>query len=223
MARGFGPLVMLVALLVINACARPGGGGQATAVGPTLVPEPPSVQNLPGRGIQVDGQGTTQTEDLVPQYAGGLTIGIDVVTLTHDGRSSFIVTAVQGDQSELVTSAIGTYRGQRPLVVEGPVSFQVTADGTWSLKVQPMSNGGTPTFSGSGDSVSAYFNPPAPTTWSVSRDGQSSFQVTAHCLGGSVVVESTSGVVQDTPRVEFPRGPCFWEVRGDGAWSLQPQ
>jgi hypothetical protein len=223
MARGFGPLVTLVALLALSACARPGSGGQALAVGPTPVAEPPSVQHLPGRGIQVDGQGTTQTEDLVPEYAGGLAIGIDVVTLTHDGRSSFIVTAVQGDQSELVTSAIGTYRGQRPLVVEGPVSFHVTADGAWSLKVQPMSNGGTPTFSGSGDGVSAYFSPPAPTTWSVSHDGQTSFQVEAHCLGGSITVESTTGAVQDTPRVEFPRGPCFWEVRGDGAWRLQPQ
>ena len=223
MARGFGPLVMLFAVLVIG-CARPGGGAASSAaLGPTPVPEPPSVQDLPGRGIQVDGRGTTQTEDLVPQYAGGLTIGIDVVTLSHDGRSSFIVTAVQGDQSELVTSAIGTYRGQRPLVVEGPVSFRVTADGVWSLKVQPMSNGGTPAFSGSGDAVSAYFDPPAPATWSVSHDGQTSFFVYAHCLGGSIAVESKAGVAQDTPRVEFPRGPCFWEVRGDGAWSVQPQ
>jgi hypothetical protein len=223
MARGFGPLLTLVAVLAISACARPAGGSQSPAVGPTPVPEPPSVQNLPGRGIQVDGQGTTQTEDLVPQYAGGLTIGIDVVTLTHDGRSSFIVTAVQGDQSELVTSAIGAYRGQRPLVVEGPVSFHVTADGAWSLKIQPLSNSGTPNFSGSGDAVSAYFNPPAPTTWSISHDGTTSFLVSAHCLGGSVVVESATGAVQDTPRIEFARGPCFWEVRGDGAWSLQPQ
>src|SRR5712691_4552561 len=167
MARGFGPLVTLAAVLAILGCARPGGASPSGALGPTPVPEPPSVQDVPGRGIQVDGHGTTQTEDLVPQYAGGLTIGIDVVTLSHDGRSSFIVTAVQGDQSELLTSAIGTYRGQRPLVIEGPVSFHVTADGAWSLKVQPMSNGGTPTFSGSGDAVSAYFNPPGPTTWSV--------------------------------------------------------
>ena len=223
MARGFGPLVTLVAVLVVTGCTRPGGAAQSAALGPTPVPEPPSVQNLPGRGIQVTGHGTTQTEDLVPEYAGGLTIGIDVVTLSHDGRSSFIVTAVQGDHSELVTSAIGTYRGQRPLVVEGPVSFRVTADGVWSLKVQPMSNGGTPAFSGSGDAVSAYFNPPGPTMWSVSHDGQTSFFVYAHCLGGSIAVESKAGIVQDTTRVEFPRGPCFWEVRGDGAWSMQPQ
>ena len=92
---------ILLALLALatSACARP------QPAGPTPVPEPPSVRPLAGRGIQVDGHGTTQTDDITPQYAGGLTIGIEVVTLSHDGRSSFIVTAVQGGQSELVTSA----------------------------------------------------------------------------------------------------------------------
>src|SRR5207237_4547665 len=99
--------------------------------GPTPVPEPPSISDLPGRGVAVTGRGTTQTDEITPQYGGGLAIGIEVVALTHDGRSSFIVTAVEGDQSEIVTSAIGSSRGQRPLVVEGPVSFQVTADGAW--------------------------------------------------------------------------------------------
>src|SRR2546428_5049726 len=177
------------AVLTIPGCALTEGASPSADLGPKQVPEPPSVQDLPGRGIQVDGRGTTQTEDLVPQYAGGLTIGIDVVTLSHDGRSSFIVTAVQGDQSELLTSAIGTYRGQRPLVIEGPVSFHVTADGAWSLKLEPLSNGGTPAFSGTGDMVSAYFTPPGPTTWNITHDGQTSFFVYAHCVGGSIVVE----------------------------------
>src|SRR5260221_10811138 len=163
--------------LVLCACsALPGGGTQPS--GPTPVPEPPSIQELT-RGVVVQGHGTTQSDEITPQYSGGLTIGIDVVTLTHDGRSSFIVTALQGDQSEVVTSAIGAYRGQRPLVVSGPVSFQVTADGAWSLSVQPIPSGAKPAFSGTGDAVSAYFAPPAATLWDVSHDGQTSFVVFA--------------------------------------------
>src|SRR5579859_4494964 len=97
-------------MLIVCACsALPGGTGQPT--GPTPVPEPPSIRDLPGRGVAVEGHGTTQSDDITPDYTSGLTIGIDVVTLTHNGHSSFIVTAVQGDQSEVVTSAIGTYRG----------------------------------------------------------------------------------------------------------------
>jgi hypothetical protein len=142
--------------------------------------------------------------------------------LTHDGQSTFIVTAVQGRQTENLTRAIGAYRGQRPPVVQGPVSFQVKADGAWTLRIQPMSSGGSATFSGSGDAVSAYFGPPKPAAWKVSHDGQTAFLVYAHCMGGSVIVADRTGAINDNPRVEFPRGPCFWEVRADGAWSLKP-
>lgn len=204
------------------ACAPVSGSGNQPS-GPTPVPEPPAIRELPGRGVAVEGHGTTTSDEIAPQYGGGITLGIDVVTLTHDGRSSFIVTAVQGDQSEVVASAIGSYRGQRPLVVEGPVSFKITADGAWTLKVQPIPTGAKPAFSGSGDAVSAYFAPPGPTTWDVVHDGQTSFFVFAHCVGGSIAVEDKRGAFQDATQIEFPRGPCFWEVRADGGWSLKPQ
>lgn len=216
------PLGAALLLLVVCACSAL-SSGNSQPIGPTPVPEPPAIRDLPGRGVAVEGRGTTTSDAITPQYAGGLSIGIDVVTLTHDGRSSFIVTAVQGDQSEVVTSAIGSYRGQRPLVVQGPVSFQVTADGRWTLQVRPMASGAKPAFSGTGDAVSAYFAPPAPTTWDIAHDGRTKYFVFAHCVGGSIVIEDKSGSFQDTRQIDFPRGPCFWEVRADGAWSMQPQ
>jgi hypothetical protein len=142
--------------------------------------------------------------------------------ITHAGQSTFIVTALQGGQAEVLTSAIGPYKGQRPLVVTNAVTFDVTADGEWSLKVQPMNRGGTAAFSGAGDLVSAYFTPPLATNWSIVHDGQSVFVAYAHCVGGSILVADSSGAVQDQQRITFSRGPCFWEVRGDGAWSLKP-
>ena len=39
----------------------------------------------------------------------------------------------------------------------------------------------------------------------------------------SVVIEDKTGAFADTPQIEFGRGPCFWEVRADGAWSMQPR
>jgi len=192
--------------------------------GPTPVPEPPQVELLPGRGVQVDGHGSAQTDPITPQYDAGLNVGIDVVTLSHDGHSTFIVSAVHENQTEEpLASAIGAYTGQRPLVVEGPVAFRVTADGNWTLKVQPVAQGATPNFKGSGDRVSGYFSPPAAGSWQITHDGQSQFYVYAHCVGGSLLVEDSAGAVQDSKPVEFPRGPCFWEVRADGNWSLQPQ
>jgi hypothetical protein len=203
-------------LLATGACARP------APAGPTPVPIPPEIRELPGRGVAIEGKGSAESNEVTPQYNGGLQLGIDVVTLSHDGQSTFIVTAVQGERTESIVRAIGAYRGQRPLVVQGPVSFQVTADGAWSLRIQPMSSGGSPSFTGTGDAVSAYFAPPKPAPWAVAHDGQTGFFVYAHCLGGSIVVEDRSGAFQDSPQVEFPRGPCFWEVRADGTWSLKP-
>src|SRR3979409_1538001 len=105
--------VMLVLVLAVSACSSVGGGG-TPAFGPTPVPEPPAIFDLPGRGVAVEGHGSTTSDEITPQYGGGLTLGIDVVTLTHEGRSSFIVTAVQGGQAEVVASAIGRYPRQRP-------------------------------------------------------------------------------------------------------------
>jgi len=211
-------LVCLCVLAAVLVACTP-----AQKAGPTPVPEPPEVQLLAGRGVQITGHGSGQTDPITPQYDAGLNVGIMVVNISHDGHASFIVSADQDGQAETLTSAVGAYTGQRPLVVEGPVAFRVTADGNWTLKLQPVLQGGTPNFSGSGDGVSGYFTPPAPGVWNISHDGQSTFYVYAHCLGGSVLVEDRGGAVQDAPRVEFPRGPCFWEVRADGAWSLQPQ
>jgi hypothetical protein len=207
-----------VGLVGLVGCRGPGAG----PTGPTPVPEPPSVRTLPGRGVVIEGHGSMASDDVAPQYAAGMPVGIDVVTITHDGRSSFIVTAIQNDRPEQLLSAIGAYQGQRPLVVQGPVAFEVTADGAWSLRIQPMSSGGQAAFSGTGDAVSPYFQPPVPGQWGVQHDGQSSFFVYAHCLGGSTIVVDQTGAVQESTPVTFGRGPCFWEVRADGAWSLTP-
>src|SRR5260370_667141 len=140
MPRGV-TLVLALTALALTACSRTGPTG-----GPTPVPIPPSIRELPGRGVAIEGKGSAESDEVTPQYNAGLPIGIDVVTLTHDGQSSFIVTAVQGDQSENLTSAIGAYKGQRPLVVQGPVSFQVTADGACTLRIQPMPSTASPPF-----------------------------------------------------------------------------
>jgi hypothetical protein len=171
----------------------------------------------------VDGHGTSQTDSITPQYDGGLNVGIEEVSVSHDGHSTFIVAAVHENQSEeTLVTAIGAYTGQRPLVVEGPIAFKVTADGNWTLKLQPIPQGAAPNFKGSGDAVSGYFSPPSGGTWQIQHDGQSRFYVYAHCLGGSTLVEDATGAVQQSKQIAFQRGPCFWEVRADGNWSLQP-
>jgi hypothetical protein len=47
--------------------------------------------------------------------------------------------------------------------------------------------------------------------------------VYAHCVGGSIEVENKTGAFNESTNIQFPRGPCFWEVRGDGPFTLTPQ
>ncbi len=189
---------------------------------PTPTPAPPPlIKTLPGRGFTIEGHGSAETDEVTPGPGGMLAIGIAVVTLSHNGRSTFMVTALQDGTADLLTSDIGTYNGQRPLVVTGSVAFDVVADGDWMLKVQPMSSGGMPPFSGRGDQVSAYFTPPQSGDWFVAHDG-GDFTAYVHCVGGSVLVAQHSEWFTEARRIDFPRGPCFWEVRADGSWSLNP-
>ncbi len=78
-----------------TACARPEPGAPPT---PTTAPVAPTIRELPGRAIRVEGRGSGDSDPVLPDYAGGVPIGIDVVTLTHNGQSSFIVNAVQGSK-----------------------------------------------------------------------------------------------------------------------------
>ena len=112
--------------------------------------------------------GDATTIPITPQYTQGITVGISIVTATHDGQSAFTVQAIADNQISVLVAATGQYRGARPLVVQDNVSFQVNADGNWTLRVEPLRNGGQPSFSGTGDNVSLFFNPPPPGQWLIS-------------------------------------------------------
>jgi hypothetical protein len=209
----------LVLLVVLSACTPAQSDGAPAK--PNPVPVVDEVRSLPGRGIEMNGSGSARSTEIAPDGMG-VGLGILLLSLTHSGQSTFVVTAVQGDDAEVAARAIGPYRGRRPLVVYGPVQFEILADGEWTLSLQPMPRGGQPAFNGRGDDVSAYFDPPPPAAWNITHSGQEGFVVYAHCVGGSVLVADRSGAVQETTPVELGRGPCFWEVRADGDWTLSP-
>jgi hypothetical protein len=213
-----GTLTLLLAIL----CGCTPAAQTGAPAKPNPLPVVEEVQPLPGRGVAIEGSGSARTIEILPDAAGpGL--GVLMLTASHNGQSTFVVSAVQGNQAEVATRAIGQYRGRRPLVVHSPVAFEVLADGDWELSLQPMPRGGQPAFNGTGDDVSPYFDPPPPATWNIAHSGEAGFVVYAHCLGGgSVLVADHTGAVKDARQIEFARGPCFWEVRADGAWSLTP-
>ena len=168
--------------------------------------------------VMLSGRGQTATALVTPPAAPAK------ITFTHRGTRNFIVWAHQGGGRDLLVNVIGNYDGTRPLLGSGPVMFDIQADGDWSLKIEPIASGGAVPFSGRGDSVSAYFTPPTTAgALDVAHTGRSNFIVYLRCVGGNSLVQNEIGAVTDGRIVTWGRGPCYWDVRGDGSWSLTPR
>jgi len=190
----------------VTAQAATGSGAQAAPI-PTPPPTPVSLQ----------GTGQTATRPVTPPAS------VSVVTLTHNGRSNFIVHAFHGGQDDSLTNAIGPYQGSRPLFGTDPVTFDIHADGAWTIRIDPVGLAGSPAFSGKGDAVSGLFDPPAPSAWEFMHNGRSNFIVHAICAGGQVSVQNEIGPVNGSGIIQFQKGPCLWGEQADGNWSLNPR
>jgi hypothetical protein len=145
-----------------------------------------------------------------------------------DGRKShnFAVWAyVAGtDERDLLFNVIGDHDGVRRLASTRPVYFEVTADGDWSLTIEPLpqqpeASGG---ISGRGQFVSGYFQPHASrVTYAFSHGGTRNFAVWLYCAGGREALPVNQiGNYEGEAVVEFGRGPCYWAVEADGDWTI---
>jgi hypothetical protein len=130
------------------------------------------------------------------------------------------VKTFEGDNENLLINDIGPYQGTRPLAGNTTVEFEIKADGAWTVEIHLVESAEGPEFKGKGDDVSGFFDAPANGAWEVAHDGQSNFIVYLHCAGGSELIQNEIGLVSGSVRVTFPEGPCVWEVRADGKWSL---
>jgi hypothetical protein len=199
----------------------PGTAAAAAPARPSAPPPAPAstAPTGPPRGapVTLSGRGQTATNPV------NLPWPVSVATFTHDGQRNFIVHSFMNGDDTLQVNQIGRYQGQRPVLGTAPVTFDIRADGAWTIKIEPIGLGGSPPFSGSGDSVSALFTPPSTGAWEVSHSGSRNFIVRLQCASGTTLVQNVIGQVQGSTIVQFGRGPCFWEVRADGNWSLKPR
>lgn len=179
---------------------------------PTVAPAAPVRQP-----VEVRGRGRTATDSMRPPGP------LSVASFNHDGERNFIVRAVRGSSDTLLVNTIGRYEGQRPIASDEPVTFDIEADGRWTVRLEAVKQGGSPQFSGRGDAVSALFTPPANSPWNIRHSGKRNFIVHLHCSSGSDLVENRIGSMDGSAVVRFGTGPCLWEVQADGDWSLSPR
>ncbi len=205
----------------------------SATIGPTNTPEPtntpapsatpteaPTATPLP-QPVDLSGEGQKVTDAIV------LPSALNRIHFTHTGRRNFIVKAYaeNGSESYLV-NAIGRYDGIRPMLADGPVTFEITADGSWTMHVEAL--GGQPeaaALSGTGDYTSGVFAPAStkPVPYTFTHTGKRNFIVHLYCAGGEDIIQNEIGAVQNEAIVRASEGPCFWEVQADGDWTLGPK
>ncbi len=184
---------------------------------PTNTPVPTVPPTLPPKPVTLQGQGQHATDPIALPYP------LSVVRFTHAGSSNFAVWTYIGKGKNLLVNTIGHYEGTRPLFSNEPVVFDIKADGTWTINIAPIGQASGAAFSGRGDSVSGLFDPPTQGPWLFKHDGQSNFAVWLYCTGGQDLVQNAIGPVDGSRIVQFPKGPCCWDVKADGNWSLAPR
>jgi len=185
--------------------------------GPTDTPLPTATPTNTPEPVVISGSGQYVTDPFA------LPASLCVAEFQHSGQRNFIVETFQGDDHDLLINTIGAYAGQRPLSGLEPLALAIDADGPWSVRIEPMKLGGTASFSGHGDAVSALFAPPSMGAWEVNHNGSRNFVVLLHCADGSDLVQNEIGPVSGSIMVRFGKTICFWEVEADGDWSLAPR
>ena len=207
-------------LLISASLVACGGGTEQAAVaqpGVTAVVDQPPAVTAAAETITLSGTGATVTEAVTLPWSAARVI------CSHNGRRNFVVTAHQDGTESLLVNVIGKYQSIRPLFGAGEVYFAIDADGDWTVTVEPLGQADGAPFAGSGPAVSGLFDAPASGPWAYSHDGSRNFVVRLHCGASSDLVVNEIGKVSGSTVVSFAPEPCFWDVEGDGNWSLAPE
>ncbi len=149
-----------------------------------------------------------------------------VVTAVHKGSSNFSLSLLDdGNQStgDLLVNTIGNYKG---MTAYGFASFgnpgvkiQVTADGTWSVKVEPVSSAPALTLPAKGDGDKVFLYDGGAADWNIVHKGKSNFSVIQYSsdIMPNLAVNEIGNYKGQVP---MSAGPSVVIVSADGAWSF---
>lgn len=147
-----------------------------------------------------------------------------IVTAEHSGGGNFALTvldAANQSTGELLVNTIGQYSGATAWGVSAlgdGETIQVTADGAWTVTIQPFSTAEPMPESGSGDGVFLYEGGAG--TLQVTHSGQSNFVVreeTDQLFNLGLLINEIGAYEGSVPMQE---GPSLIMVEADGSWTL---
>jgi hypothetical protein len=173
--------------------------------------------------ITLEGRGDDIVPFTIPESAAA------IVSITHAGERNFVVQTLgaDGEQYDLLVNEIGDYSGTRLFdTVEHSVAFEVSADGSWTAVVKPVSearpwNGESQLTGSTDDVVRVTGSVDGLATVLVIHDGDANFVVVAYSGQGNDLLINEIG--QYRGEVLLPVGTVLIELTANGPWSVTPQ
>jgi hypothetical protein len=220
-------MVLLIGGYAMFVAITPTSGTPATAPFPTdtsPVPRPVTTfaAFFPPKTYQ--GQGPALVRIVEPATGEGL------ITLTHAGSTTFIVTTVDATGAErTIVNAAGRYQGTRLIGSRDGATriaaLRIQADGAWTATAKPLLqaqvwNG--PTIQGQGDQILRLDRPIGRHTVArASHPGKGTFTILVNGVGPAGVTERQVDA-HDAFSGEFllKTGATFVDIQADGPWSL---
>jgi len=157
-------------------------------------------------------------------------------TIVKSGRGDALIALPKGAKAGLVTAThrgstidglvneIGNYSGTTAYGLmdlgEAPVKLQITADGSWTIKIAPISSARVlpGSISGKGDAVFKFEGDAA--DFAITHKGSSNFQVQQY--GGDLNM-GVNEIGKYSGTVPFVAGPTVLVIGADGTWTFKKQ
>lgn len=166
----------------------------------------------------------SESSDDVITLPEGASAGIVIVT--HEGDGHFAITGLDASNpstAELLVNTVGSYAGTTAWGISAlgdAVSLQVTASGSWSVELAPMSSATILDTSseGSGDQVLLYGGDAG--TMAISNDGAGHFAVQQDTGSAFEFGLLVNEIGPYSGNVAVSAGPSVIMVTSDGSWSL---
>jgi hypothetical protein len=186
-----------------------------------------------GRGDSDDGNYFTENfpvfDALDESGSGDSTITLPgaygIIEASHDGDANFALTVLDSNNQEtgdLPVNTIGSYSGTTAFgfdsIAGDPAALQVTAGGSWSVTIKPISDAPDLPDSGSGDGVFRYEGGAA--DWHLTHDGSENFIVSEYTGDALDIPLQVNEIGAYEGTVPAKAGPAVVVIKADGSWTL---
>ena len=147
-----------------------------------------------------------------------------IVTATHDGSANFSVSVIDAKNQptgDLLVNTIGAFTGvtawgMNAIGADGK-NLQISADGNWTIAINPIGTATELPATGTGDAVYMYTG--AAANFALTHAGASNFAVMQYTGGFGNMPLRVNEIGAYRGTVPFTKGPSVVVIQADGAWT----